>query len=364
MTPLLLPISVFALVGVAPIVLAFCAKRFGMSNYAFSYWVLLGVIFCGLTVTSTGCNMKLGGSSSTKTVLVYEVILPDELLGDENADPEKTAQEYVSSKMKQIAFTLERRIDPKRTKDVSVRQCDSNKIEIVFLENDPAEIARIKKLIPLSGTLEFRLLASNDYPEDSQLIELAGKSDDSVIQGSDGVLGMWIPITEGRENEFDFGNIVTRTRTVNDAEIKEVLCIKDKYNASGLYLNEASVGTDSIGGYCVNLRFNKEGANRFGQLTEENTPDLQHGHYRHLGIVLNGELYSAPRIVARVSDRAEISGNFTESDARTLADALNSGALPVKLSKEPVSETTNPAYGADATVELRFQSPTKAPPVE
>lgn len=330
----ILSITVCALIGVVPIVLAHCAKRFDMSGCAFSNWILLVVILSGLTAASIGCNLKLKFGSATETILVYEVILPDELQSSDN--PEKAARDYLSSRMKQTASVLKKRIDPQGKKNIEVRQCGKDQIEIVIPEDNPDEIDRVKKLIPLSGTLEFRILASADYPEDRQLIELAGKSDESVIKHSDDVLGMWIPIMVGREDDFSDKKCVTRTRIVNDAEIKEVLCIKDKYDASGLYLNEASVGTDNVGGHCVNFRFNKKGADLFGKLTEENTPDVPQNRFRQMGIILNGELFSNPRIYSPIRERGQITGPLTYNDAHQLADALNSGALPVTLSKEPI----------------------------
>lgn len=348
MTPLLLSITVLALVGFVPIVLALNAKRFGASSCVFSCWIVLGVIFSILTVASTGCNLNnLGFGSRTKTVLVYEVFLPDEL---QNTDTEQTVQDFLSTRYRFqiLANVLKKRIDPHAKKTISVIPCDSNRIAVVIPENDDAEIARLKKFISLTGTVEFRIVADKERPEDNELIDLAMKSDNRIVKIQTGkneqgepvytVRGMWVPVTVGQEKEFNTSNYATRTRTVNDAVIMEVLCIKDIYNVSGQYFDQASAGHDRLGNCCVNFKFNSEGGNRFFKLTSMNLPDG--GRFRHLGIILNGELYSAPRINSPIRDRGEITGSFTNDEVNQMVDVIMSGTLPVRLSKEPVFETS------------------------
>jgi protein-export membrane protein SecD len=57
-----------------------------------------------------------------------------------------------------------------------------------------------------------------------------------------------------------------------------------------------------------------------------------------MAIVLDGMVLSAPVIRAELSDQGVISGSFTEDEARTLALQLRSGALPIPLSIESISE--------------------------
>jgi preprotein translocase subunit SecD len=79
----------------------------------------------------------------------------------------------------------------------------------------------------------------------------------------------------------------------------------------------------------------------FGDITEQNVG-------RHLAIILDGNLYSAPRINERIpGGRAVITGQFTVDDARDLAIVLRAGALPapVKILEE---RTVGPSLGADS----------------
>jgi preprotein translocase subunit SecD len=60
-----------------------------------------------------------------------------------------------------------------------------------------------------------------------------------------------------------------------------------------------------------------------------------------LAIVLDGHVLSAPRINTRIEGHGLINGppgGFTQQQADYLAATLNAGALPAKLSDEPVSQ--------------------------
>ncbi len=56
---------------------------------------------------------------------------------------------------------------------------------------------------------------------------------------------------------------------------------------------------------------------------------------------------SAASVNSQINDDCIISGNFTEESARTLANLINSGSLPVKLT-ELSSNVVSASYGADA----------------
>ncbi len=76
----------------------------------------------------------------------------------------------------------------------------------------------------------------------------------------------------------------------------------------------------------VTFEFKPDGARSFGQFTTDNRGEI-------LGIVLDNELISAPRINEPITEgKGRISGGFkTMDEARTLANLLNSGSLPVPL---------------------------------
>ena len=75
----------------------------------------------------------------------------------------------------------------------------------------------------------------------------------------------------------------------------------------------------------INIRFNREGADLFEDITRNNVG-------QQLGIFLDGELLSAPVINEAIpGGTAVISGSFTPDQARDLAQNLAFGALPVPI---------------------------------
>ncbi|MFP4514996.1 MAG: preprotein translocase subunit SecD [Parcubacteria group bacterium] len=75
----------------------------------------------------------------------------------------------------------------------------------------------------------------------------------------------------------------------------------------------------------VSLEFNKEGAELFAEITEDNIG-------KPIAIFLDGYIISAPRVNEKITGgQAVISGNFNLEDAKTLTQRLNAGALPVPI---------------------------------
>src|SRR5262249_7454176 len=69
---------------------------------------------------------------------------------------------------------------------------------------------------------------------------------------------------------------------------------------------------------------------------------------RHLAIVLDGVLQSAPRINERIpGGRAVITGQFSVDEARDLAIVLRAGALPAPVTVLE-ERTVGPSLGADS----------------
>jgi preprotein translocase subunit SecD len=69
---------------------------------------------------------------------------------------------------------------------------------------------------------------------------------------------------------------------------------------------------------------------------------------RQLAIELDGEVISAPTVQqANFTNSVQITGAFSESEARNLARVINSGSLPVKLETQAV-QTVSPTLGKDS----------------
>ena len=106
---------------------------------------------------------------------------------------------------------------------------------------------------------------------------------------------------------------------------------------SGKDLQSATVEFDQkTGNPYVGITFNSEGGDLFGKLTAANVG-------KPIAIFLDGSAISTPVVQAAIyGGNAVITGNFTLDEAKTLAQRLNAGALPVPvtlLSQETVGPT-------------------------
>lgn len=102
---------------------------------------------------------------------------------------------------------------------------------------------------------------------------------------------------------------------------------------SGSHLDKAQVSFDQMTGEArVVIEFNDEGKELFAQITERNIN-------KPVAIFLDGEPISVPTVREKITaGSAEITGDFSIEEAKTLARRLNAGALPVPI--ELVSQQT------------------------
>lgn len=98
---------------------------------------------------------------------------------------------------------------------------------------------------------------------------------------------------------------------------------------NGSHIRRAVASMDNYGGFQVNLAFDSQGAKDFGNVTGANVG-------RQLGIVLDGKLYSAPRINDAITGgNAQITGHFDQNQAETLANVLNNPLdLPLEVKEQ------------------------------
>jgi preprotein translocase subunit SecD len=101
-------------------------------------------------------------------------------------------------------------------------------------------------------------------------------------------------------------------------------------------------------GVTVSLRGGSSGEDVWNVLASECFNATATCPTRQLAIDLDGEIISAPTVQqANFTGSVQITGSFTESEARNLARVLNSGSLPVKLETQAV-QTVSPTLGKDS----------------
>lgn len=117
---------------------------------------------------------------------------------------------------------------------------------------------------------------------------------------------------------------------------------------TGRYLQSAQLqfaGQGSAGGLSnepiVAITWNDEGAKLFEEITANNSGKI-------MAIFLDGEIISTPRINEKISGgQAIISGGFTPDEARSLAQNLSFGALPMPIHLDS-TQSIGASLGAEA----------------
>jgi preprotein translocase subunit SecD len=228
--------------------------------------------------------------------------------------PDKEVRRLRDLAVRQAVETIRNRVDQFGVAEPTITREGEDRILIQLPGvQDPA---RAKALIGKTAHLEFRLLDEQTSPEDA----LAGR----LPETSEVLYQRRVDPRTKQEHRIPF---VVQRRTL----------------LTGAELNGAEVQADpnSPGNWQVAIEFNSTGTRIFGEVTEQNVG-------RHLAIILDGNVYSAPRINERIpGGRAVITGQFTIDEARDLAIVLRAGALPapVRVLEE---RTVGPSLGADS----------------
>lgn len=118
-----------------------------------------------------------------------------------------------------------------------------------------------------------------------------------------------------------------------------------KTELTGRFLDKAILEFDQTTGEpIVSLQFDAEGSALFEKITKENVG-------KTVAIFLDGAPISTPVVNEAISGgRAQISGNFTPTEAKLLVGRLNSGALPVPISLVS-TQTIGASLGSQATTD-------------
>ncbi|MEQ9406285.1 MAG: protein translocase subunit SecD [Fuerstiella sp.] len=340
---------------------AFLAKSMRMTEWSLRFGVCLAALAIGvmpfavrmINGESLGQGLRLGIDLAGGTNMVFKV----------EEDPEKPLNDAIMDKM---VTAVGKRVNPTGTSEITVRQVGRDRIEVIVPGKDPQTVAEIKRRIVKLGSLEF-FITVNPTIDDASLVRQARelsleekKLTRTLADGTEEVYAMWVPAYEkdGQPQLLKRSDVVKREiekYRIEDGDeekytTEEYLVLVDPpdQQVTGKYLKNASPGIDPRdGGQVVNFQFDSRGAFLFSRLTSRFQPQPGKDK-RGLGIVLDGQIYSAPDINDVISDNGQISGSFTLEEVRELSGVLNAGALEVPINKKPLSEATvDPTLGED-----------------
>jgi SecD/SecF fusion protein len=216
----------------------------------------------------------------------------------------------------QAVEVIRKRVDYFGAAEPIISPVGQDRILVQIPGLDTAKIQEARDQLSRVAKLEFRLV----YPDNGERLAAIDKG------------------TEVVPPEYKIENY-KHAADDNEKATTERLLVKKKADLGGDRVSEshAYYGNE---GWTVQLKFDSEGAKKFGQITEQ-----YKGH--RFAIVLDGIIQSAPVIRDAIyGGDAVITGHFTEKEARGLASVLeNPLQTPVSIEEE---RSVSPTLGADS----------------
>jgi preprotein translocase subunit SecD len=251
--------------------------------------------------------------------LVYEIDKQD-VASDSRAD-------------RHAALLIKDRLALDGIKDATVSESGGNRVTVALPDDNPKLVARAKRAVSRPGRLEFRILADTAVPEHAKVTELAkaqpdDKKNNEVRDTDKKLVAKWVTIAPSA-NPSRPQSLVSRRDKAGD---QELLALIDDFNVTDDYVKSANSAMGD-NGPCIQFMLDERGAKRFGDFTAANLPDPNTGVGRVLAIIIDDELFTSATIRSRITDRGQITGNFTEAEADGLAGILNFAALSIKPMK-------------------------------
>ncbi len=207
----------------------------------------------------------------------------------------------------------------------------------------------IERRVDLFGVQEPIIQVQERAGDYRLIVELAGVKDPAEAIEMIGET----PYLEFKEQrgEEETQAILDKHEEVEGKEAEEIfeaedwqLAFEDPYFKStpltGRYLKKADMGFDQMTHTpLILIEFDDEGSRMFEELTEENIG-------KPLAIYIDEILISSPMVQEKITGgNAQITGDFTVEEARTLARNLSAGALPVPINLIS-QQTVGPTLGA------------------
>ncbi len=314
-TRLLIFVAIVALSYLAGRLLS---SRMRMLDHGWKMSLVVFVLLASAWIVATG-TVKLGIDLAGGAIFVYEY------------EP-KEGQDFSTDR---LIGAVRERIDPAGVQQITLRPYGENQIEIIVPEIPAAEVEQLKNKIENLGELEFLITANQqDHASIIQIATQENSPNQVILDGK--WLASWVPVRKSAKTLSTFTDSPSYiTRRDADGEL-QVLVIRPRGNdeeVTGYYLDRVSPTIDPQGRASLSFHFDAEGGRRFTTLTRRNQPSDLGGQpfHRHLAVVLNGQIASAPTINAVIGQDGVIEGDFTEQERNDLVAVLNAGALPAEL---------------------------------
>lgn len=303
--------------------------------------ILAGVLVYGVTTERTGWAPKLALDLEGGTQMVLSPTLQGE----------KSGQDISEEQLDQAVEIIRQRVDGAGVSEAEITTQSGRNI-VVSMPGVPSSETR--ELIQTSAQMAFRPVIvsgsgaatpENQRTDPTSIPQPEGEPENSSDP-------KWVTRDLfARYEALDCSAPRPQEERASQPQDKAIVACDPQSNAKFILGPVEIPGTDiatasyaqasnsqghATGGFAVNLQFNDEGTQTFKELSERLYglgQGGQNGARNRFAIVLDGSVVSAPTMNAVITDgRAQITGNFTEDEAKFLSEQLKYGALPVSFS--------------------------------
>ena len=231
-------------------------------------------------------------------------------------------KEVTKGMLDQAVEVIRKRIDTFGVSEPIISPVANDRILVQIPGLDTAKIQEARDQLSRVAKLEFRLV----YPDNGERLRQIDE-------------GKQVIPPDYRIETYKLSPEGESVAGVKEKPREERLLVKKKADLSGDRVSNAGASYERDG-WVVHLRFDSEGAKKFGDIT------AAHIHHR-FAIVLDGIIQSAPVIQDAIyGGDAQITGRFTEEEARGLASVLqNPLQTPVSIEEE---RSVSPTLGLDS----------------
>jgi SecD/SecF fusion protein len=239
-------------------------------------------------------------------------------------------KEVTKGMLDQAVEVIRKRIDTFGVSEPIISPVANDRILVQIPGLDTAKIQEARDQLSRVAKLEFRLV----YPDNGERLRQIDEG--KQVIPPDYRIETYKLSPERTPMTNEFGESVAGAK---EKSREERLLVKKKADLSGDRVSNAGASYERDG-WVVHLRFDSEGAKKFGDIT------AAHIHHR-FAIVLDGIIQSAPVIQDAIyGGDAQITGRFTEEEARGLASVLqNPLQTPVSIEEE---RSVSPTLGLDS----------------
>ncbi len=234
---------------------------------------------------------------------------------------------------------VRRRLNNSGLAEIPVTRQGDDKILVQLPGMDQSQAQDALAVIQKQGSLEFRMVVSEDDERFGRLVTLMRRKnltgekynlhEDTLESVPASEVGEDGTSTVDGRMLFDWLKEPDEIGKDGGVHTRGFLLVMKRVEMRGDSIASARAEPDPArAGWQVALTFDSAGAIEFERVTAANL-------HKRLAIVLDGQLQSAPTIQSRIAGgHAVITGNFDQRSASQLDVVLKSGSLKVKIEKE------------------------------